>query len=110
SQRCLPLHPYVVAALKSWKKQWTAYVGRRPQAGDPVFASGARYGHQSPGGFSVCESSERLKQDLKRLGFEPTALNPETTKEEPLGFHSLRRWHATNLAANDVSTDMVGEL
>lgn len=110
SQRCLPLHPDVVEAMKAWKKRWTAYVGRRPQPGDPVFASGARYGHQRPGGFSVSDSSDQLKKDLKRLGFKATAINPETTKEEPLGFHSLRRWHASNLAANDVSTDMVGEL
>lgn len=97
SKRYLPLHPLTVAALKYWiATGWKQFVGREPEATDPVFPVGGKFynrKHTSPGNFCQSDSALLFRADLERLNL-PTKYK---ATDEDLVFHSLRHSFATFL-------------
>ena len=103
SNRVIPLHPMVVAALKWWKKKgWALEVGRRPEPSDPVFPRNkvSLRGRAKAGDFTMInDASATLRIDLKRLNL------PLESNGKPLTFHSLRHTFATMLEEAGVSQE-----
>lgn len=61
-KRDVPVHPFVAAALATWKAEgWQAYVGRKPSDDDPLFPDVDGKPHRG-------KSAELFREDLGRAG------------------------------------------
>ncbi len=103
SNRIIPLHPLIVAALKWWRKKgWLMEVGRKPEPHDPVFPRNkvSLRGQTKAGDFTaINDASATLRLDLKRLN-----LSLESNGK-PLTFQSFRHTFATMLEEAGVSQE-----
>lgn len=99
SKRTLPLHPAALEGLREWLGEWEIYVGRKPQAADPLFPSpeGEHFRGRQAG---------VLRDDLEALGL------PTESKGAPLTLQAVRRscssWLRTLGVASDVRSRLLG--
>jgi integrase len=96
SERLLPLHPLAARALRAWKAAgWAHFIGRQPNASDPVFPNDKGEAHRPA-------SAGLLRADLAAADL-PTLFRDKY----PIDFHSLRRSFYTWLKAARVEGDTV---
>lgn len=102
SHRTIPLHPKAVEALRFWKtKGFQIFVGRKPQAEDPVFArskASCKPGEEA-GSFTMVDKS-CLYLDLLRVGVDRNSIT----------MHAFRRSFATYLDAQGVESSHIDRM